>query len=413
MLTNWIWRHGYPIYVNFTLLCNRKAQNRKAKKWWALTPLSAFAKETGIPAYKLADAALVETPQPRVYPAGDQAYLVSPHECYTFPEVYLAKLSNGIVYGGTNLVLVEDRVICHDLYDFKRDYTSEELHGRTLIDPKSMRIRWLLYDEAPELIPAAAAFVDACASNYAHWMTEVLPRVALFCAEERFHGVPIVVNDGLHKNIMESLLLVAGAEREIITLPIGRALTVRELFITSVAGYVPFERRTNTISDHSHGLFSPGAFDILRNSLLVLGQKTEESWPDKIFLPRYTGARKVTNTPELENLLLAQGYVSIEPEKLTFQQQIQLFNNAKKIVSPTGGSLANAIACKPGTQVAVLMSKHHDMIYRYWNNLLSPSGVRVSYVLGNIIKNHGHGIHGDFEIQVKYLDDLLKDFDKE
>jgi capsular polysaccharide biosynthesis protein len=403
-VVQWIWRNLYPICIRL---------HPWTRESLPLTKLSGFAKKNGIPTYKLADAALVETLQPKVFPVGDQSYLVAPHDRYTFPEIFVATISNAITYGGTNLILADGEVVCHDLYDFERDYTSEELHGRALIDPKSMCIRWLLHDEAPEPIPVAATFVDACASNYAHWMTEVLPRIVLFCAEDRFRGIPIVVNDGLHKNIMESLFLVAGANREIITLPTGRALAIDELYLTSVAGYVPFERRTNKLSGHSHGMFSPRAFEMLRKHLNALGQETEkEVWPEKIFLRRRSGTRKVTNTAELEKLLLAQGYVIVEPENLTFLQQIQLFSYAKEIVSLTGAALSNAIVCKPGAQVAVLMGKHKAMIYRYWSNLLSPFGIRVSYALGTIIENRDRGIHGDFAIDAGCINDLLEGFEQ-
>lgn len=410
LIAQWIWRNGYPFYVNHL---SHRLFNRKAKRWHPLTKLSDFLKKREISTYKLVDAALAETPEPKVFPVRDQSYLVSLHDRYTFPEIFVATIKNAMTYGGTNLILADDEVICHDLYDFERDYTSEEFHGRTLIDPKSKRIRWLLHDEAPEPILVGAIFVDACAANYAHWMTEVLPRIVAFCGDERFKGVPIVVNEGLHQNIMESLLLVAGTEREIITLPTGRALAVGELYLTSVAGYVPFERRTNKLSYHSHGVFSPRAFELLRNHLNALGQKTEEeAWPEKIFLRRNSGTRKVTNAAELEKLLVARGYVIVETEKLTFLQQIQLFKNAKEIVAPTGAALSNAIFCKPGTQVAILMAKHENMIYKYWFNMLAPLQVRVFYVLGSIVKKHDLGIHGDFFVDETDVIGLLETFEK-
>jgi capsular polysaccharide biosynthesis protein len=239
-------------------------------------------------------------------------------------------------------------------------------------------------------------------------MTEVLPRIALFCADERFKGVPIVVDAGLHKNIMESLLLVTGADREIITLPSSKALAVDQLYVTSAAGYVPFGRRTSRLSDHSHGVFSPGAFEKLRNRLNALGQGAkEESWPQKIYLRRDSSLRGIINAAELEKLLVARGYVIVEPEKLTFLQQLQIFRNAKAIVAPTGAGLSNAICCKRGTHVIVLMAKHKNMIYRYWSNLLTPIQVQVSYVLGTIKDYRGMGIHGNFLINPSDVVDSL------
>jgi capsular polysaccharide biosynthesis protein len=402
----WAWRNVYPLYVNHIAPHFR---NKNARRWRPLIKLSEYAKTKGIPTIKVMDAALVETPPPKVFPAHDQKYLSSPHDSYNFPPIYVAKISNGIVYGGTNLVMTEDGVICHDLYDFERDYTSEELHGRHLINAEKCRMRWLLYDEAPELIPAAATFVDACASNYAHWLTEVLPRIAAFCSEEKFKNIPLVINEGLHKNIMESLCLMAGPEREIITLPIGRALQIDSLYLTSVAGYVPFDRRNNKRPGHSHGIFSPAAFELIRKQVWSFTEELpKQAWPEKIYLRRNSGVRKVTNAAELEALLVSQGYAIVEPEKLTFLQQVQLFRAAKEIVSPTGAALSNAIFAKPGTRITIIMARHENMIYRYWLNMLAPVQINVFYVLGNIIENHHLGIHADFSVDAKNIDELIK-----
>lgn len=405
-LARWLWVNGYPLYVN---QISRFSFYRAKQKWRPLTKLSDFVRGREISTYKLVDSTMVETPMPTVLPLSDQGCMLSPHDRYRFPEIFVATIKNAMAYGGTNLTLVDGHVICHDLYDFERDYTSEELHGCTLIDPKSKRIRWLLHDEGPERISEAAVFVDACARNYAHWMTEVLPRVALFCAEERFQGIPIVVNDGLHKNIMESLFLVAGTDREIITLPIGRALVADELYLTSVSGYVPFERRETKLSGHSHGMFNPRALELLSKKMDALrGKREAQDWPEKIFLRRNSGARKITNGTELEKLMASRGYAIVEPERLTFLQQVQLFNRAKIIFSPTGAALANALFCRPETQLVVLMGKHENMIYRYWCNMLSPLRINVRYILCKIIENKNLGIHGDFAVDMADVVYLLE-----
>ena len=133
----WLWRIGYPIYVKYvyaSLLFN--SSKRRAIRWRPLISLRQFAQKRGTPIFKLANAAVVETPEPKVFPSCDQDYLTSPHDRFKFPEIYVTTMNNGMVYGGSNLILADDKVVCHDLYNFERDYTSEELHGRTLIDPE-------------------------------------------------------------------------------------------------------------------------------------------------------------------------------------------------------------------------------------------------------------------------------------
>lgn len=406
-VVHWTRCFGVPLYVRSYLSLH--LFNRMEKRWRPLTKLSEYVIREGVETYILTEAVIVDAPEPNVFPTCEQSCLISPHSRYKFSEIFVAAIKNAMTYGGTNLIMVDGDVVCHDLYDFERDYTSEELHGRTLIDPQNSRIRWFLHDKEPVLIDKAAIFVDACATNYAHWITEVMPRIVLFCSDERYKGVPIVVNEGLHHNIMESLFLVAGINREIIILSPFRALVVNNLYLTSVTGYVPFGRRNNKLSGNSHGMFNPIAFEMFRKHINGLENNFKDYvWPERIFLRRNSGTRKVSNIDELEKLLVDRGYVIIETEKLTFLQQIQLFKHVKEIIAPTGAALANAIFCMPGTHVTILMGKHEDMIYRYWCNMLTPIQIKVSYVLGNITQNRDLGIHGDFLININDVIDLLE-----
>ena len=404
LIVRWVYLNGYPFYVKCATVSSLVSPTkRKAGRRRRLISLGEYSKNKGLVAYKLVDAESVVTPVPLVYPVGGRGCLESPHDRYKFPEISVTVVENAMLYGGSNLVLVDEMVVCHDLFDVARDYTSEELHGKILVDPKSKHIRWLMHDDEPVKLPIAATFVDACAPNYAHWLTEVLPRVALFCDDERYKDVPIVINDDLHHNILDSLIKLTGLERDIFALPVGRGLIVDTLCITSVAGYVPFERRTNKILGHSHGIFSAHGFNMLARRLgnydnQIKGQR----WPEKIFIRRNSGVRKVINRREIEKRLVAEGYVIIEPEKLTFSMQVELFRNAKMVVGSSGAALANMIFLPSDAQIFILIGKHPDTSYWYWQNMACASGNVVKYVFG-VSDNKGDGIHSDFVIDVDEL----------
>lgn len=391
------WRTFYPLYVRSSIFLT----SQQARHWRSIVKLKDYVSESKCSSNNLFDSERVETPPPLVAPTEAQVCLMSPHDHYEFPAIYVAQLGDATILGGTNLVLFKDSVVCHDLYDFERDYTSEELHGRHLIDCKKKRIRLLRYDPAPERFDEAAAFVDACAPNYAHWLTEVLPRIVAFCSVEKYAKVPIIVNDGLHRNIMESLLLAAGYDRTIITLPIGRSIILSVAHITSVAGYVPFERRIKRLDGHSHGLFSPAAFSEMRRIFVDVVKATPSSdWPKKIYLRRNSGVRKVVNSSEIECALVAQGYAVIEPEKLSFTQQVQLFSHAESVVASSGAAAANIIFCPPGTPITILIGRGPDTSYWYWQNIAVASGNCVRYVMGEVDRGPLADIHADFSVSV-------------
>ncbi|CAI8868420.1 Capsular polysaccharide biosynthesis protein [Pseudomonas sp. IT-P2] len=392
----WLWRNGYPVYANV----RAHLSGNKNQSWRGLSSHKEYIADNNLAVKVLVKEERVDTPAPRVLPASDQEYLVSPHEAYTYPKIYTFFLNQATVYGGTNLVLVDNKVLHHDLYDFTRDYTSEELHGRLILDKDFSRARWVSHDPLPEVIPVAASFLDSCASNYAHWMTEVLPRVAVFCADDDYKDVPILVNDGLHPNLMQSLRVVSGNDRKIIALPTGKAATVGQLFITSVAGYVPFERRPNALGEHSHGLFSPAAFDLLKLRSNSFAAESGGDWPEKIILRRRTGARLVSNFADLESALVPKGFKVVETEGLSFIEQVALFSRAKVIIGSSGAALASLVFAPKDAQIFILISKFPDTSYWYWQNMACSSGKKVNYVLGTA-DSTGKGIHADFSIDLK------------
>ena len=393
-----LWRKLYPIYSNHIAI---HVSSQTIRRWLPLVKLSDFVKISNHPTIKVFDASTVRTPAPNAVPDRDATCLLSPHDQYIFPPVYVAEIDDALVHGGTNLVFTRDAAICHDQYNFERDYTSEELHGRHVIDINKKRMRLLQSDTEPEKIPIAATFIDACAANYAHWLTEVLPRIATFCSVEHFSHVPIIINEGLHRNIMESLAVIVGAGRKIITLPVGRGINIDKLYITSVTGYVPFERRNVKLLDHSHGLFCPFAFDLVRDRIGLL---SDQSWlqglPKRLYLRRTSGSRKVANVVELEGLLAKNGYVAIEPEKLSFLEQVALFSSAESIIGSSGAALSNLIFSSANVRIDILIGKSEHTSFWYWQNISCATGKTVRYVLGEVTESNA-GIHSDFRVDVK------------
>lgn len=341
----------------------------------------------------------VETPRPCAFPESKSAFLTSPHADYTFPEIYITEVSNATVTGETNLILADGKVICHDLYDFSLDYTSEELHGRTYVWPAQHTIAWLLPVIPNRRLAYAACFTDACAKNYAHWISEVLPRINIFCSVERWSNVPIIVDEGLHPNLIESLHAVVGTSREIFTISSGMCFHVDQLIVPSVTGYVPFERRSLKSKGFSHGHFSPSALYQLRQKLCNAFELPTIQLPKKIFIKRNSNIRNISNTHDIEACLNLLGFSVIEPEKLTIGQQIAFFANADTIVGATGAAFANLIFCKRTAHVVVLISTCKSLSYWYWQNMASAIGLRITYVLGKSIDRVGTDYHSDYLIE--------------
>lgn len=397
LVAPWLWRKLYFLYQMSWIY-------GKARKL-PLLPLSDIASAVATTA--LTDRETVATPMPEVYPAAGRQHFQPASNEYIAPSCRVVTLPDGLVTGSTNLVLLKETAVCHDLYDFARDSTSEELNGRTYIWPKRSRIAWLIDTSHVSTLDQAACFTDACAKNYAHWTTEVLTRIYLFCSWPGGRHIPLIVDAGLHPNQIESLNYVAGRDREIIYLPADTTILVKRLFVTSVSGYVPFARRNQRLRDHSHGCFSPSTLRAMRDHLITQINPPSADLPRRILVKRNSEIRNVVNFPEIEQRLVSIGFAIIEPERLTVADQIATFSRAEVVVAATGAALANLIFCQPTARIVVLMSSHEHMPYWYWQNMACAVGNQVTYVIGKATERFAH-LHSNFVVSPADVCDAVR-----
>jgi capsular polysaccharide biosynthesis protein len=200
--------------------------------------------------------------------------------------------------------------------------------------------------------------------------------------------------------------VAAGGTSKITLLADGTSIRVRDMFVLSATGYVPFERRTRQTGSHSHGVFSGYGLLAMRDSLLR--EPSTSSWPHRkrIFVKRNSSTRTLTNAQEIEDLLISQGFAVVEPEHMTFREQVELFANADVIVGPTGAAFANLVFCKPTATIIIMISDHKGLSYWYWQNIACAVGNKITYVIGKCKGVFTHP-HSNYAIEPTDLLDAL------
>jgi len=324
-----------------------------------------------------------------------------------FESIYLAQIKDVQVLGSTSILFKDKTAIFQDLFDWNLDFSSEELHQTFYYSPLrfSIQINIDQYNKAE--FTKAASFINPVAPNYAHWITEILPAVAAFCKYPEYKGIPIIINHGLHKNILDSLYSIAGS-REVIFLRQNEKIYVKNLYVVSVAGYVSFEPRKINVLQSSSGSYHYETLNYVRNTLKqkTLGHK---KWPKKIFLKRNSTYRSLTNSKEIEVLLKKQGFEIYDFEELNLQDQIGLCSNANIIMGPTGAHFANVIFCNRNVNLYILISDSKGSNYKYWPNISSLFGIKVKYIIGHATNAKSWNIHSDFYVNPKLITDAIND----
>ena len=103
----------------------------------------------------------------------------------------------------------------------------------------------------------------------------------------------------------------------------------------------------------------------------------------RLYLRRGAGLqRRVLNEDELLAALEPHGFVAVQPERLSFDEQVALFSQTSIVVAPVGAALTNMLFMPPGGQ-AVILCNNALLAIRgdlYFDSLAEACGIECSWV---------------------------------
>lgn len=196
--------------------------------------------------------------------------------------------------------------------------------------------------------------------SYYHFTLESLPK--LFLMRNELAGAVVVfpaAMSSFHRQWFSILNI-----RNI------RTITDNEVVKTPLAITTNFSSRDL----NHHNLVMPEFRDWVVSHL----NNTGPAGPEKIFVGRKAARYRILlNSEETKTLLAANGFVYVEMEDLSVEQQIRMFNGASRIVCVHGAALSNTCFCKPGTRIIDLM--HED--FKQWCFLKLAKVLDLEYTI--------------------------------
>jgi hypothetical protein len=186
-----------------------------------------------------------------------------------------------------------------------------------------------------------------CSGNYAHWLTELLPKICYVDLDLRYKDYPLVMDNWNHRIFEESAQFVSKYKREIIKVNQNEEVFFKELVDISPTSYIPITppQYSGKLSVYQ---FSNYALQKLRLCAHKKIKDTiKESCKKRLFLKRKienTGNKRLLiNSQEIELAAEKLGYFIVDPADLTFDNQVLLFSETTHIVAPIGASLCNLV----------------------------------------------------------------------
>ncbi len=240
--------------------------------------------------------------------------------------------------------------------------------------------------------------------NWYHWMIEYLARV-IEIDEEIDSRIPWVISNRVPKTGVEALKMIS--TRDILVLDSEKLQHFEKLMVMSPNASVidtvlaPWERisRFNT-----HNLYE------LRSAMRQI--PSGSSFPEKVFIVRESTHRNVVNQDKLVDIALDYGFRPIILDNLDFSEQLDLFSNAKVIITAGGAVMANYLFMPKESHVVQLNNvANKDFVIPPL--LSSIAGSKFISIIGNPkkVKKFRHlridQIHESYAIKPRTLKSVL------
>ena len=219
-------------------------------------------------------------------------------------------------------------------------------------------------------------------SNYAHWLLDIIPKIIITSKVHDLKNIDNFYFSKLNNFQKEALRYMKINPGKFIDANKFRHIECQNLLAVTHPNY--FKK---TIFD-AHSNIPAWIIYLLKKKFL--NKKLKKIKFNKIFIDRGDSKQshcKLINNTSVINLLKKKGYKVLQLSDFRFFDQISIFRNCNKIISPHGAGLANLIFCKPGTQVIEIIPDNiTNLVYKRISNInkLKHKAIYVKKIKNNI-----------------------------
>jgi capsular polysaccharide biosynthesis protein len=210
--------------------------------------------------------------------------------------------------------------------------------------------------------------VHPWSTNYAHWLLDLLPRVVL-AQKHGFEG-SFLIPKTAHGFLAASLRCLGVSEDRIVRTDAPH-LQVERLLAASPAE-IGLKSRPEYVRE-------------IGDRMRAAVGNAKEPPTRRLYISRKAAERSIVNEGELRPILDKRGFEILQPENLSFEEQVAAFAEASVLIGPHGAGMYNALFMRPpGLVVEVLNEARWEI-----------SVVRLARMLG-LEHWHIHAENRDF-----------------
>jgi hypothetical protein len=241
--------------------------------------------------------------------------------------------------------------------------------------------------------------------NWYHWMVEYLPRV-IEIEKEIDPGIPWVISNRVPKTGVEALKMIS--TRGVLICDAEKRQYFKKLIVLSPNASV-FD--TDLAPWEQISRFNTHNLQELRIAMRRMSSNSR--LPEKVFIVRESKHRNVVNQGQLVEIALGYGFHPVNLEDMDFSEQLDLFSNAKAVITVGGAVMANYLFMPQESHVIQLNNvASRDFVIPPL--LSSIAGSKFTSILGEpnkdrILRNsRTEHVHESYVIKPRILKTVLE-----
>ncbi|MBO1255250.1 DUF563 domain-containing protein [Alteromonas sp. 5E99-2] len=298
-----------------------------------------------------------------------QIYLPSV-SAYFFKQATISPTNSAISFDNNTTVMTR----VPSLRDHCADYS-----GGNIVTHGSNKV--ILRKGKPKQIQRGIAITGSSDTNYYHWVLEVLSKLQYLSKLPcEFVNFPILIS----KNVQEipsisSFFSLFKIKNDVIWLESTSQYQVNELIYITPPNYIAPNLKIGEVCDATNCYISSSSLRFLKLvALKGRAKKTNESQQKRVFFARKPYIRSF-NQDEVISILDKYGFKPVYLEDLTFEEQVEVMQQAEIIIGPTGAAWTNLIFANSGIRCLTWIAEEAGDFSGY-SSLAEHLGIKLDFI---------------------------------
>ncbi|MGC3940417.1 glycosyltransferase 61 family protein [Roseobacter sp. EG26] len=269
------------------------------------------------------------------------------------PDPYVADLHDVRIFARSNIIVTADGYALDETSTHPK-YGEFVLHTADNAVLGQREDKLLIEDGAFEMhnIDAGIMLSGTASNAFGHWLPEFLPKLQFLERHPEFRHLPLIVDADMPQSHFDYLTCIA--PNDLLKMPAGTGLHCQRLIYAPPPTFFPVHLKPHNIPQHEICPIAPATYRYLKRKVEEkLGVHPQSG--GKYYLTRRNMKwRRLRNDAEIAGLAGKYGFETVEIERLSFKEQVRLFQSATDIIAPNGSSMQGIIFSDPSVNLLVI-----------------------------------------------------------